>query len=117
MTSIAVLSVSAQSDDFYLNGVRKPDVKTIDDCVIKRFSIWETAGLLGTNCDVGSGNSGGPLLTKSSSRTFELFGISVGSASTKGLATRRNAAVRRAFHENKWSSYAVPLIGQFPRGA
>ncbi len=108
-----VLSVSAQSQDFYLNGALRNEVKTIDDCSIRRVLVSGLSGRLLTDCDVAPGNSGGALLAKDPSGVHRVLGISIGSTVLGGGKKSRNAPRDAVYQERAWSAHAVALVGPF----
>jgi hypothetical protein len=108
-----VLSVSAQSQDFYLNRALRNDVKTIDDCSIRRVLVSGLSGRLLTDCDVAPGNSGGALLAKDPSGVHRVLGISIGSTLLGGSKKSRNAPQDGVYQERAWSAHAVALVGPF----
>lgn len=114
VTGARVLSVSAQSVDFYLDGRNNSNIKTIDDCSIKRsWRLNGTIAMLATDCDVAHGNSGGAMLVGFPSGPQRLLAIVMGGVTTSGGPKLRNKPQDGPYNERTWSTLAVPLAGEF----
>lgn len=116
-----VIQVSASANDFYTFNPRtgrREYPKTLGDCKTKKVYSWGSGPIyFSSNCDTGSGASGGAAIRMQADRPT-LMGIFVGnheSDQQEALATRgkRPNPNRGAYAEGQWASYHIPVTGDF----
>gem|GEM_PF-4544287 len=117
----SIIQVSAISKDFYEfnpNTGKRHYPKHIGNCSVKKVYLDNAVPIyFGSNCDIGSGSSGGAVIRMRENQPT-LLGITVNKMETEeqeDRASRGRRAVpnQGVYSEGRWATYNVPVAGAF----